>query len=298
MTGIVTFGDALLSTGDLDPVYLAIQSAKLEPAVLHRLCLAYWCFYSLGTAAYIAHHGKKPSQFWELMMMAAVNEQRAPGIPTGLADKPWPRGAERRHFRAANAIKPMEYLSSAYKDASAAIVGMTGAAGSFTSFAWVASHVEAHPGFGPWMSFKIADMAERVLGRHVAFNDCALDMYKDPTQGAAIGYWELLHTSGKRQEGPDYGKEPWKMPVTGDQIKESADHYVALFNKRHKIGSVPGLKRPLNIQEIETIFCKYKSHLKGHYPLGKDTREVGHGLEGWGPLADKLRLGLPQPQLV
>lgn len=289
MTNIVTFGDALLSTGDLDPVYLAIQNAKLEPAVLHRLCLAYWCFYSLGTAAYIAHHGKKPSQFWELMMMAAVNEQRAPAIPTGLADKPWPRGAERRHFRAANAIKPMEYLSSAYKDASAAIVGMTGAASSFTSFGWIASHVEAHPGFGPWMSFKIADMAERVLGRNVNFDGCALDMYKDPTQGAAVGYLDMMELS--------VDVPAWQFPLGPNQLKETVAHYVKVFNKRHKVGSVPGLKRPLNIQEIETIFCKYKSHLKGHYPMGKDTREVAHGLEGWGPLADKLRLGLPKPQL-
>ena len=295
MTGIVTFGDALLSTGDLDPVYLAIQNAKLEPAVLHRLCLAYWCFYSLGTAAYIAHHGATPKRYWDLMMQAAVNEVFTKGTPTDLAgaEKPWPRGAERRHFRAANAVGPMSYLREHYKDASAAVYSMTGVdSGSRLRFAHVAKAVESHPGFGPWMSFKIADMAERVLGVSVDFSDCALDMYKDPTQGAAIGWLE---------QGPPitvYSEEPWKAPITGEQIKATADYYVKLFNKRHKVGSVPGLKRPLNIQEIETIFCKYKSHLKGHYPLGKDTREVGHGLEGWGPLADKLRLGLPQPQLV
>jgi hypothetical protein len=51
---------------------------------------------------------------------------------------------------------------------------------------------------------------------------------------------------------------------------------------------VPG--RVLAVQEYETILCKYKSHLSGHYPMGKDTREILHVLRDprWGPLAQRL----------
>lgn len=276
---ILTFGEALLSTGDLDPVYLAIQNAQLDDAELHRLCLAYWCFYSLGTAAYIAHKGKTPKVFWTLMMMAAHNDEFFKDLPTyGKADKPWPRGAERRHFRAANAIGPMRYLSEHYKTATDAIHGFIGKPDwADATFKQVASRVERHPGFGPWMSFKIADMGERVLGFNIDFSDCALNMYKDPTQGAAVGYLEAM--KDKTWQG-----NPWDYPIGADGIRYAVDYYTKAFKKHEP----PGGGRKVNVQEVETIFCKYKSHLKGHYPLGKDTRDVHHGLQGWGPLAERL----------
>lgn len=305
---ILTFGDELLSTGDLDPVYLAMNSTVLHPTAVDRLCLAYWCFYSLGTAAYIAEHGTTPEKFWDLMMLAAYNDKAHKGIPTEAAhlakgDKPWPRGAERRHFRGANAVGPMSYLKDHYKTASAAVQAMIGPNNAHVTFKWVAGEVEKHPGFGPWMSFKIADMAERVLGRSVDFHDCALDMFKDPTQGAAVGYveaWSVIAREGgelrdwEDRVGVAEARKIWNYPITSDQIKLTVDYYVKAFNKRHKVGSVPGLARPLNIQEIETVFCKYKSHLKGHYPPGKDMREIRHGLQGWGKLADKLAAALPK----
>lgn len=281
---ILTFGEALLSTGDLDPVYLAIQNAQLEEPELHRLCLAYWCFYSLGTAAYIAHHGTAPRKFWNLMMTAAENEVFFRDLPTyGKAEKPWPRGAERRHFRGANAIKPMVYLRDTYRDATAAIEGFIGKSDwGDPTFKQVASRVERHPGFGPWMSFKIADMSERVLGYHTDFSNCELGIYKDPRQGAAVGLVELdLDHDGNLTE---WAKRPWEYPISDAQLKTVVAHYVKAFKKF----SPPGGGRKVNVQEVETIFCKYKSHLKGHYPLGKDTREVHHGLQGWGPLAERL----------
>jgi hypothetical protein len=73
------------------------------------------------------------------------------------------------------------------------------------------------------------------------------------------------------------------------------EHYVKMFKKFNAPGGTP---RPVNVQEVETIFCKYKSHLKGHYPLGKDTREIHHGLDGWGDLAQELQRGLPAAQLT
>ena len=51
--------------------------------------------------------------------------------------------------------------------------------------------------------------------------------------------------------------------------------------------------RRVNVQEVETIFCKYKSHLKGHYPVGKDSEEIRHALEGWGDTAQELQKYIP-----
>lgn len=282
---ILTFGEALLSTGDLDPVYLAIQNAQLEEPELHRLCLAYWCFYSLGTAAYIAHHGKTPKKFWTLMWMAAHNDEFYKDLPTyGKADKPWPRGAERRHFRAANATGPIRYLADNYRDASAVVRAMAlmdEPHTDYVTFSDVAKVVESHPGFGPWMSFKIADMCERVLNYDVDFSNCELGIYKDPRQGAAVGFLELESTEHLRGV---YKLDPWAYPISNEELKQTVAHYVKAFKKF----SPPGGGRKVNVQEVETIFCKYKSHLKGHYPMGKDTREVHHGLQGWGPLAERL----------
>ena len=44
----------------------------------------------------------------------------------------------------------------------------------------------------------------------------------------------------------------------------------------------PQMDRPINIQEVETILCKWKSHLNGHYPTGNDIAEVRHGLVKYG----------------
>src|SRR6185437_10528018 len=48
----------------------------------------------------------------------------------------------------------------------------------------------------------------------------------------------------------------------------------------------PWRDRPVNIQEIETVLCKWKSHLHGRYPVGKDTSEVKHGLYAWGKCSE------------
>lgn len=287
MTSSVTeFGTQLLRTGDLDPVYVAVHAAGLDEAQKARLCLAYWCFYHLGLAAKLAEI-KQPKKFWDLMMLAAINE----GEP-----KPYPRGSERRHYRGAQAVASMTSLISLYgkHDARVAVDGFiqpTSAGGRYT-YGSVAASAQKHRGFGEWIAFKIADMSERVLGYDTDFSDCHLGIYKDPRQGAAVAYldWQqpvengMVHPS----EMPEH---PWDYVISDGQLKLTVDHYVKVFKKFKAPGGNP---RPVNVQEVETIFCKYKSHLKGHYPPGKDTREIGHGLDGWGDLAQQLKAGLPK----
>ena len=56
----------------------------------------------------------------------------------------------------------------------------------------------------------------------------------------------------------------------------------------------PSEDRGIELQEIETILCKWKSHMNGHYPLWNDIDEINEGLHGWGETADKFWLAMPR----
>jgi hypothetical protein len=269
---IEQFGAALLKSGDLDPVYIALDKAQLDEPTLHRLVLAYWCFYHLGVAANLAEI-KNPMRYWEAMYKAALNET----LPDGT--KPWPRGSERRHFRGEQAVKPMSELIAKYKTATQAVRGMVGLGLAGTpramSYGSVSVAAQRHRGFGPWIAFKIADMAERVLGFEVDFSDCTLGIYKDPRQGAA-----LLLTGD------------WQQNISDEDLKETVGKVVKMFSGYQAAGGRP---RPFGIAEAETVLCKWKSHVKGHYEPGKDTREIKEALV-WaqGALANTLHNHMPK----
>ncbi len=290
---IVEFGDSLLRSGDLDPVYIAVYKAKLDDATKLRLMLGYVCFYHLGVAARLAEQ-KTAAGYWKLFHEAVVNE--------GLK---WPRGSERRHFRGANALNAYNDLHDRYKTPEAAMEGLVRPRyvgyGKRLTFAQVSASVQKHVGFGPWSGFKIADIAERLLGYDVDFSDCALGIYKDPRQGAAVAFLEariapditdsmaLIYAEAAR-EGVKVG--PWDYPITNAQLNQTIDYYVKHWRDK-KVKAPPANDRLVGVAEIETVLCKYKSHLKGNYPLGKDTREIRHALYGWGDLALRLREGMP-----
>lgn len=278
---IIEFGDALIRTQDLDPVYVALTACNLDELTLSKLSLAYWCFYNLGTAAKLAE--LKGNKYWEYMIRAAVNAgQNSDG------SKPWPRGAERRHFRGSQAERAMSELVSKYggKDARHAVKQFIQPdAKTPPTYKSVSKATRAHRGFGEWIAFKVADMSERVLGYSTDFSDCHLGIYKDPRQGAAVGY---VQRHGFSPEG-----NPWDYVITDDELASTVDHYVGVWQKK-KARAPGGTSRLINVQEVETIFCKYKSHLKGRYSVGKDTREILHGLTGWGDLAQQLQKGLPK----
>lgn len=248
------FGSLLLETEDLDPVYTMIAGATLDSKTLFRWHLAYWCFYHTGVAARIA----ESPNYWEEMHKAYYEK--------------WPRGVERRYFRGEKCLRAMEELESMASGEPERLVEHWGSGKTFDG---VAERVKKAPLFGPWIAFKVADMAERTLGFDVDFNDCHLGIYRDPLQGAAL----IRHGD-------------WKAPITVnelyDVISEMEDYFVPKFH------APPCFSRRVNIQEMETILCKYKSHFKGHYPPGKDTIEVRAMMEGWGDLAQELALHLPK----
>jgi hypothetical protein len=139
-----------------------------------------------------------------------------------------------------------------------------------TTFKQISRAVQALPQCGPWIAFKVADMGDRVMGYAVDFSDCELAMYRDPMKGAAL---------------VALGDKDAKISAQGVRM--------VVDDLRVQLGAlrVPGLdtQRSYNLQEVETVLCKYKSHINGHYKPGKDRHEVAKMLEGYGDLAGHLR---------
>ncbi len=256
------FAKYLIITEELDPVYSALYRGTdifdYSHGQLDKLLVAYFCLYHLGAAARIAERAGSDKAFWRLIMEAAVN--------TGLK---WPRGSERRHWRGAQAVASAQHLVDLRMSPTALLDDW--AAGA--TFAGVSSRVRECRGFGPWIAFKVADVLERVRGNPIDFADCELGFYDEPRKGAQY----MLE-----------GGVPVGEPLDDAQFQFEVSTWTKRLVKKG-FKAPPDFQRPVNVQEIETIFCKYKSHVNGHYPLGKDTLEVQHGLTGWGDLATAIQ---------
>jgi hypothetical protein len=136
----------------------------------------------------------------------------------------------------------------------------------------VAERAQELPLFGPWISFKVADMVDRVLGIHVDFTGDDVFMFKDPTE-AALRLWRLK--AGLNESAQP--KEPAK----------AISQVVAYLTDYFKECKAPPLyDRPVGLQEVETILCKWKSHENGHYPLNNDIDEIRAGVQPWKAISD------------
>lgn len=270
---IEEFGRHLITSGDLDPIYIALVKARFPEDQLCRWLIAYWCFYHAGVASYMSEYER--GDFWREMTRAAVNEEECPAGR-------WPRGHERRHFRAAIARGGVARLQARYRDAPEDMVRriayqstqpgaiFQGALGvGPLDFKTVSARAQEHHAFGPWIGFKIADMVDRVLGVPVKFEDAHVFMFKDPEE-AALKLWRLK--SGLPDTAKPKDKAATLRAVTDYLVKEFGDLRAPPFDDR-----------PPNIQEIETILCKFKSHLNGHYPPNNDIDEIRLGLQPWLP---------------
>lgn len=232
--------------------------------MLQRWLVAYWCFYHAGAASWLCNH--EGDEFWRWMLTAAANETPPPVQPGGR----WPRASERRYFRGPKCIKAVEWMANRWvrpEDLVEHLVGMSLKVGEPRTEKSVMEAVRELPLFGPWIGFKVADMMERVLGVKVQFSPDIGLIYKEPR--AAL---DLLREKSGRTAEQEY---EW---VT--------DHFMGMR-------APPDLRRGCGPQEVETILCKWKSHMGGHYPVGKDVREVGHALQGWGDVAFHLLQQLP-----
>jgi hypothetical protein len=219
MQDILAFGHKLVTTRDLDPVYCAIFDARLPGDQLARLLLAYWCFYHLGSAAWISEH--EGADYWRWMLVAAKNVGPEPPAATGM--QRWPRSAERRHFRGQkcfDAVTAISYMSP--RDRLEGLAAMH-------SEREVMAEVQKWPMFGPWIAFKVADMLERCWGAHIHFDPDLVLMYDEPRKAL-----DLLDP-----------QEP----------KRAYQRLSSLMADRR---APPDLARRCGPQEVETVLCKWK----------------------------------------
>lgn len=273
---IEAFGHHLITTGDLDPLYIALVGAevtgRMDRPTLHRWLLAYTMFYHAGVASYLAQF--TGTEFYRRAMIAAVNEEPS---PTG---ERWPRGHERRHYRAKIAVDSVTDLEAwhpepegfAHYIATGQVLDQPQAAFPELphTLKRVSKRAQQHNGYGPWMAFKLADLVDRVLGIPVHFEDGEIFMFKDPEK-AAMRLWEERE-GHKYPEGSKPKREVILKGVTDYLIGHFANHLAPPFEDR-----------AINIQEVETVLCKWKSHMNGHYPLFNDTVEISAGLQPWLP---------------
>lgn len=262
---VTAFGKRLIETEDLDPVYTMLAGAKLPKTQLKRWCLAYWMFYHVGVASKASEYSNK--EYWDFCREWA-------GAPSSA------RGTERRHFRGPKAPAAVSWLEAKYDTPEKVLDGLWegwGPVGSSIGYAHVVKIVKTWPMFGPWIAFKIADMVDRVLNVPVDFSSCELDIFEDPLKGGT-----LVHMLVSRKGCTVLDAlEVWERSSRTDKLA-SLRWSLDYLGRKTQLGALkapPFQDRLINVQELETVLCKYKSHLNGRYPIGKDTLEILHALK-------------------
>lgn len=270
------FGRALIRAGDLDPIYEMLVQSPITEAQLKKWLVAYWCFYHAGVASWITEQ----NDFWKAVLHAF--------------DTNAPRGAERRHFRGDSPRESIQKIRQWYPEPEWLIEMLTEAGDApLITFRQIRERVKSLPHFGDWIAFKVADMLERVLNFQVDFTDCDLYMYEAPTQGAAFVFADEDIAPKIAALGMDKQvKRGWDWQ-TGRKLEDKVKATVLyLLYQFREDKAPPKFDRTINVQEVETILCKYKSHRNGQYPIGKDRKEIIHGLSNWGKLAGELQQAL------
>lgn len=281
---IEEFGKILLDSGDLDPVYIALNAMEMPEEQLARWLVAYWCLYHPGTACWLSER-ETDREFWVQLWHAAQNKKEAP------VGGRWPRASERRHWRGAQAEASHESLREF--GSALDILNMFKEHPNFhdarptkdlapVAYEVIDERVRRFKGFGPWIAFKVGDMLDRLDLVSIDFNQAAIFMFKDPRLAAIRLY--------KQRAGiPDDAK-----------LKDEAgaiDTVVDYLLKEFQTFSAPPLHdRSVGLQEVETILCKWKSHMNGHYPLYNDLIDIREGLEAWesvSPTAAEFKHHMP-----
>jgi len=236
------------------------EKGLVDRSQVERWMIAYWCFYSAGVSSHMSE--KDGSEFWDEMEKAALNTEQA---PTGGR---WDRASERRHFRGAQAVDAIDELRHKYGHRPSSMVDWileTEGDGPPT-FQQISENVRTHRGFGSWISFKVADMLDRVLDENIQFLDAEVMMFDEPRKSAlmiAERYGLYSGTSTMSEEE----KISWSVQF--------------LKNRLDDLRSPPAGDRPLGIQEFETILCKWKSHQSGKYDVGHDIIEIRSAIQPW-----------------
>lgn len=260
------FGAQLLTTGDLDPIYIALNNCALDNTTRNKWLTAYCAFYNAGFACWAAE--KNSSHFWACLLEAADNS-----IPTPFGSR-WPRGSERRHFRGKQATLAIMDWNKKYDSSPEHM--MEAIAGEKINFHEIMKRAREHRSVGSWMGFKLVDLVDACMEGNVDQSDVMLFMYETPRKS-------LLRLWREKLNLPETA-----MPKDENQtIIGMVEHYKEIF-KDFKVPHKP--YKNIDMFCLETIFCKHQSHLNGHYPLFNDIDEVTEGIHPWIPYSHFAKL--------
>jgi len=251
------WGKQLLDANEADPPYDMLVSARnanvLDVDAQKRWMLGFWLFYHVGVASWLTEQ----PDFWKAAFIVARKEPEAV-----CTNGEWPRGGYRRYFRGKGAIDALGIISGMGKAEDLVDWFYDGG----MTFEEVFKRVKQLPTYGYTMSFKIADMGERVLGRPIIFRK-EMDLPEEPEKGLLIA--------------ADYFKIP---------TEEVRDRIIAALDGCR----LPGLSgRQPNIQETETVLCEWKHLLSGKFAIGRDGPKLRSHLAPFGDLARAMSLHLP-----
>jgi hypothetical protein len=216
---VCEFGDALIRTGDLDPVYIALVGAELPEPQLCRLLLSYLSFYDLGSAAWLSE--REGDDYREAMLTAARNK-----TPSPLGGRYWPRGVERRHFRGQKCVEAVEWLRRTYSEPEAPIRSLLTAKTELDV-------IHLWPMFGDWAGFKAADLLDRCYGHPLVFDANIAVLFEEPRQSLGRLAFETSRSDAE---------------IYGDLL--------AHFGTRT---APPRHERQCGPAEVESVLCKHKS---------------------------------------
>lgn len=274
---VVDFGRALIQCGDLDPLYIALNRSQLEVDAVKRFLVGYWCTYHVGQSAWLAQ--KEGQKFFNALNVVAANTTPAP------VGGRWPRGKERRHWRGEQATKSALELNARYDRAEEMVdyVSFVNPANPCSEmidsvrFDHVNRRVQEHRGFGDWIAFKVGDMLETCLGVPVSFSEAEVFMFKDPAKAATMVF---------KAKNPELAAQ-WDagaFSIPQAEINRRVSGW--LEGQFTDLKAPHNGKRSVQLQEVETVLCKWKSHMNGHYPVGNDITEIREGLAPWAQVSD------------
>lgn len=265
--GIEEFGRHLLTSGDLDPVYIALNKCQFSEPVRNRWLTAYCAFYSAGFACY-ASERNDPEDYWNILMVAAQNT-----TPTPYGGR-WPRASERRHFRGGQAVAAINDWQLGYLDRPEEMMKFISEGAP--SFKDILDRAKRHRSVGTWMGFKLVDLVDACMGVEIDQSDLSLFFYEAPKKSLFRLWREKM------------GYDEKVMPKDEQVVIKGMVDWLLNELKDCTIPHKPG--KPLDMFCVETIWCKFQSHLNGHYPLFNDIDEITHGLEPWLGYSENARL--------
>jgi len=271
------FGQRLLATQDLDPVPLALHHLHLPPPQLRRFLLAWWLYDHPGTAALLSE--SKGGLFW-IRAAQGLEDEDGGGLP---------RGPARRNYHGEGPARVLRGMQATYPQPETLVNRLTPAEDEPLSF-------DAHrqlilnldlPFYHPWMSFRVADTLERLLGARLYFDREQQRKMVAPGQWERHDYLEppgdarpaSLPSETDGQEQVRYGAMLASRAWTLGGPEDALDHLAAGLRPHP---GPPRHRRLSNAQECVLVLRKFGAHARGSYGIGQETLET---LAAWRALA-------------